>query len=765
MKWCAVVGIAALVPAMAGVGIAAESPAFTGAADAPAAGGAEWPREIDTPDGKIVLYQPQPETFKGDRLTARAAVSVTPKDATEPVFGAVWFDARVSTDRDARTVTILSMEIPRVKFLDASADQEGKLAGTLKNRLPSADLTFSLDHLLAGIALAEKEEIAENSIATAPPKIIFSTTPAVLVVLDGKPELRPVEKTKLMRVVNTPFTILLDPDTKAYYLKGGDRWYTATDIMGSWAVSANVPAAVAAAVPSESGADTAGETAPTPPSPAPRIIVATEPTELIVSNGDPTWTPIEGNQLLYLGNSESDVFMEIGSQQYYVLLAGRWYRAASMNGPWAYVASDKLPPSFAKIPYDSPKGSVLVHVAGTEQAREAVLDAGIPQTTAVKPGTADLKVAYDGEPNFKKIEGTEMTYAANTTDSVIQVKKKYYCCRNAVWYAAKSPTGPWEVCTKVPKEVYTIPPSCPAYNVRYVNVYNATPEAVTEGYLPGYTGSYVLNDTVVYGTGFSYPPWPGPVYIQTPMTWGFCPVYNSWSGAWGFGSGPWGNSRGWVNWGGGHGGWWGPSGYHPVNWSAHNGQLNVNGKTYNANNFRNSNLYRQGDHPAHAAQAGKIGQLQAPKAGGNLANNVFADKNGNVFRKTQDGWEQRGRDGWTKNFAAPSGGAARGIGQRYNEPARQDITRSLGQGVGRPAGSDFGGRDLSGMDRGFDRSDLESHSYARQRGMDRANDFNRNFSSFDRGGFDRGGFDRGFGGGRGGGFHGGGGGFHGGGRR
>ena len=763
MKWHSAVGVATLVMSMTGVGIAAESPAVTGAVDPSVAGGVEWPREIDTPDGKIILYQPQPETFKGDRLTARAAVSVTPKDATEQVFGAVWFDARVSTDRDARTVTILSMEIPRVKFPDASADQEGKLADTLKSRLPSADLTFSLDHLLAGIALAEKEEIAVDSIATAPPKIIFSKTPAVLVALDGKPELRPVEKTKLMRVVNTPFTILLDPDTKAYYLNGGDRWYTATDIMGSWVESVNTPAAVSAAVPSDPGADTAGEAASTPASSVPRIIVATEPTELIVSNGDPTWTPIEGNQLLYMGDSENDVFMEIGSQQYYVLLAGRWYRAASMNGPWAYVASDKLPPSFAKIPYDSPKGSVLVHVAGTEQAREAVLDASIPQTTTVKPGPADLKVAYDGEPNFKKIEGTEMTYAANTTDSVIQVKKKYYCCRNAVWYVAKSPTGPWEVCTKVPKEVYTIPPNCPVYNVRYVNVYNATPEAVSVGYLPGYTGNYVLNNTVVYGTGFSYPPWPGPVYIPTPMTWGFCPVYNSWSGAWGYGAGPWaGNSRGWVNWGGGHGGWWGPGGYHPVNWSAHNGQLNVNGKTYNANNFRNNNLYHQGDHPAHAAQAGK-GQLQAPKAGGNIANNVFADKNGNVFRKTQDGWEHRGGDGWTKNFAAPSEGAARGIGQRFNEPARQDITRSRGQGGGRPAGSDFGGRDFSGMDRGFDRSDLESHSYARQRGMDRANDFNRNFSSSDRGGFDRGGFDRGSGGR--GGFHGGGGGFHGGGGR
>jgi hypothetical protein len=212
-----------------------------------------------------------------------------------------------------------------------------------------------------------------------------------------------------------------------------------------------------------------------------------------------------------------------------------------------------------------------------------------------------------------------------------------------------------------------------------------------------------------------------------------------------------------------------------VNWSAHNGQVTVNGRTYNANSFKNSNLYHQGDHPAHAAQSGRGAAPQAAKAPGGLANNVFADKNGNVFRKTQDGWEQRGGDGWTKNFAAPSEGAARGVGQRFNEPARQDITRSLGQGGDRPAGSDFGGRDFSrpassdfgqrdfsGMDRGFDRSDLESHSYARQRGMDRANDFNRNFSSFDRGGFNRGGFDRGFGGGRSGGFHGGGGGFHGG---
>ena len=49
-----------------------------------------------------------------------------------------------------------------------------------------------------------------------------------------------------------------------------------------------------------------------------------------------------------------------------------------------------------------------------------------------------------------------------------------------------------------------IPPSNPTYNAKYVKVYDATPDTVTVGYTPGYTGSYVDNGTVVYGTGYDY---------------------------------------------------------------------------------------------------------------------------------------------------------------------------------------------------------------------------------------------------------------------
>ncbi len=721
---------AAVVWASAAIGWTAAAIGWTGegewASPAPAI---EWPREIDAPGGRIVLYQPQPESFKGDRLAARAAVSVTPKGEAEPVFGAIWFDALVSTDRVARTVTIVRMEIPRVRFAGAGPGRERMLADAIKGRLPSTEITFPLDNLLAGLDLAEKEELAVDRISMAPPKVVFSTAPAVLLVIDGKPELRPEGNTRLMRVVNTPFTLLLDPASKSYYLKGPDCWYSAADALGPWSPCPDVPAAVSAAVPpgAADGAESPG--AEGKPSAPPQIVVATEPTELIVSDGGPAWAPVEGGRLLYMANTESDVFMEEDPRQYYILLAGRWYRGASLDGPWAHVPPDKLPSSFAAIPHDSPKGRVLVHVAGTVQAKEAVLDAAIPQTTAVKAGPADPAVVYDGEPRFEKIEGTGMAYAVNTPDDVISVGKSYYCCKTGVWYAAKGPAGPWEVCAKVPDEIYTIPPSCPIYNVRYVTVYDATPEEVYVGYLPGYTGSYVVNNTVVYGTGFAYPGWRGAFYYPRPWTWGFHPVYNAWWGTWGWHPGPWG-SRGWVNWGNGHAGWWGPGGYHPVTYSAGAGKVTVNGKTYDAAeiaNTRNRNIYdrRRGARPSPPSRAGGGAGGGAARAAPHISNDVFADRDGNIYRKTRDGWEKRGADGWTKNFAASGGEAARGAGRRSEGAARP------------PRTSDSAVRAFPDGGRGFDRAGLESQSYARRRGMERAGDFNRSFSRSNRGDFGR----------------------------
>jgi uncharacterized membrane protein YgcG len=226
-----------------------------------------------------------------------------------------------------------------------------------------------------------------------------------------------------------------------------------------------------------------------------------------------------------------------------------------------------VPAAFAHIPSGSAKANVLVNVAGTPEADDAVLDASIPQTQDIDPSAkVDLKVDYDGDPKFEDIENTSLQSGINTPRQIIKSGNKYYCCEQAVWYEADDAKGPWKVCASVPKEIYTIPPSNPNYNVTYVRIYDATPTVIRVGYLPGYVGSYVYGGTVVFGTGYVYRPWLGAYYYPRPVTWGVRVVYNPWSGGWTYApaDGGWygaafAASR--VYWGGAYAGWWGPNGY------------------------------------------------------------------------------------------------------------------------------------------------------------------------------------------------------------
>ncbi|MCP5117363.1 MAG: carbohydrate-binding family V/XII, partial [bacterium] len=247
-----------------------------------------------------------------------------------------------------------------------------------------------------------------------PPKILVVDHAAVLVSIDGEPVLRAIEDTKMMRVVNTPYTMVFDSASKSYFLNAGVVWYKATAVKGPWQQESKPPAEVAALVPPEALAE-AGLESTRSDYQMPRVIVATEPTELVVIEGEPGLTPFPGNELLYVSNTESDLFMEIADQQYYVLMSGRWFRTKSLQGPWSAVLPEQLPASFEAIPAGSDKAHVRVHVAGTSEARDAVMDAQIPQTAAIKRSEAHLDVEYDGQPKFEGVEGTSMQYATNTS--------------------------------------------------------------------------------------------------------------------------------------------------------------------------------------------------------------------------------------------------------------------------------------------------------------------------------------------------------------
>ena len=536
----------------------------------PAARGAEganlWPLHLDTPDGQITVYQPMPEAFKGDTLNARAALSYQEKGDSNVYFGAAWLETKVTTDYEHQTVTVTAMSAPRLKFSQGTSLETKDFPPAIQAGLTKAHLSFSLLDLQARLQANEREQAAASALKTTPPRIWFSTTPTILVLLDGPPQLRTITNSTAMRVVNTPYAMLFDPKSKQYWLKTSDYWLTASDLSGVWEPTSQPPAEIGSAIPPEAMTNTPA--LGTPNGPAPRVIVATEPSELIITEGEPTYTPVEGNDLLYVGNTASLLFLHIDTHEYYVAISGRWYHGASLNGPWDYVAADKLPVAFSRIPPGSTKSEALAFVAGTAQAKDAVLEASVPTVATVKRD-ATIGVNYDGNPQFQQIPNTPMQYATNTADAVFLINGRYYCCRDAVWYEAGSATGPWLVATSVPAEIYGLPPSNPHYNVKYVYVYNSTPEVVYVGYEPAYTGCYIFGPTVVYGTGWWYRGYWGPHYAcwSYPWSYGFgfsYYPYAGWSLGFGLGFNCVSVGFGW-GWGGYyHCGWYGPYGaYRP----------------------------------------------------------------------------------------------------------------------------------------------------------------------------------------------------------
>jgi hypothetical protein len=531
-----------------------------------------WPRQLDGEQGQIVIYQPQFEEYSGDALKARAAVSVTPQGQSAPVFGAIWFDARIATDTDARTASLESIVVTDARFPDSTTQEGRLLAGYVEEEVPKWEMVISMDSLIAGLAQLEGSQRGVSDLDNSPPRIIYASEPTVLVTVDGDPILDDLENSGLEYVVNTPFYILLDPDTGRYFLYGGGHWYTAGGILDEWQVASSLPPKVSAVARDvEAREQKREETLSTDPRTAdpalsladvstPRVVVSTVPAEVIQTDGEPQFAPIEGTNLLYLQNSESDIIMYTPTQRYYILLSGRWYTSGSLSGTdWTFVAPDFLPADFYRIPADSEMGDVRASIAGTDEAADAVAENLIPQTAEVDRGTATVTVTYDGDPEFVLCSG-DVAYAANADKAVLLVGNTYYCCDNAVWFVSNYPDGPWLVATEVPAEIQDLPPSCPYYNVRYVYIYDVTPDIIYVGYTPGYLGSYVYRGCVVYGTGYWYHPWHRHHYYPRFATWGYGAHWRPYTG-WGF---YFGISFGWLDlwfdrpW---YTGWWGPCGY------------------------------------------------------------------------------------------------------------------------------------------------------------------------------------------------------------
>jgi len=646
-----------------------------------------WPREITGDRGRLVLYQPQPESLTDNLLKARAAISVTPKGAKEPIFGAIWMTAKVGTDRDERMVLLYDIAVTRVRIPDLNPVRDSIIRQVIVNDFPKEGMHIALDRLSASLVTAEQELKSLEGIKNDPPAIVFAEQKSVLLLYDGEPQTRKIENSNYERVVNTSYAVVKDGPSGVFYMNGGKVWYSAKSAKGPWSAEPTPPADLVRMMPKDTSSAA-------PPTVAPKIVVATNPTELIVTDGAPKWLSVSGGKLLYVKNTTTPWLREVATNQNYILLSGRWFRSASKDGPWAFVRPDSLPAAFKEIPPNSDIGHVRTSVAGTEEAQDALLDLQVPQTAAIMRSATKLEVQYEGDPKFKEIPDTKVARAENTGHQVLRIDNVYYAVDNGVWFTSKSATGPWVVADSIPEdEIKKIPPSEPVYNLTHVHVYESTPEVVYVGYTPGYMWSFPYYGVPIYGTGWYYPPfWWGPIYYPHPFTYGYAPAYSPYYG-WGFGFG-W--TMGMISIGIAWGGWWGgypgfhpPGGYYPPHWGGggigcYKCDIDIGdrprpeprgdrgGRNTASQLPARNNIYNQPGVNDRMADRGtreaSRNQLRGDRAGTG-SNNVFTDRDGGVHRRDSKGnWSSRGTSGWQPsigNRSTPSN-----LGRDYSGRSR-----------------------------------------------------------------------------------------------
>lgn len=676
----------------------------------------KYPKTVSTDKATFIVYPPQIEVWKDYlKIDAWVAVKATHKSKDTSYFGSLHILAETQADFETRTVVISNFTISETHFQGAGEDLSRELGEEARRAIRKDPLVVPLDLLLASTERG-KARVKEAVVNLSPPKIFYSEEPAILVLLDGEPVLSPIEGTDLLFAVNTNWDLFFDKPSSTYYLLNKKTWLMATDFNGPWTPPLKMPKSFFK-LPDDENWKAVRKTLSGRPGGKnnPKVFSSTQPAELILTEGKPKHTPIKGTKLLYVTNTENDLFFANDSHYYY-LVSGRWFKAEKLNGPW--LTAEKLPEDFSKIPSGHPRADVLVSVPETPEARLAVLQAQIPQQAEVKRKDAKATVHYNGEPEFEPIEGTSMARAVNTNSDIVQVRNTYYLCHQGVWFFSKNPVGPWTVADSIPEEIYTIPSSSPIFHVTYVYIYDSTPDVVVVGYTSGYHQVYVYSGVVVYGTGYYYSPyiWYGsyyPVYYPYHYSYGVGAYYNTYTGAYGRGAsvyGPYGGAGRYAAYNPNTGTYaragavWGPEG---GTWAAraYNPYTGTGAATrQSANSYAQwgESVARRGDEwirTGHytdskgtragfeTSKGGKGVGFRGEEGSGGIARSgegdLYVGKDGEVFKRTDEGWHKNDKGNW--NPVEPTGERKETFKDAASERSRtdRDFSRSYAQDMGR----------------------------------------------------------------------------------
>jgi hypothetical protein len=189
----------------------------------------------------------------------------------------------------------------------------------------------------------------------------------------------------------------------------------------------------------------------------PPVFYSEKPSILLIIDGEPAFSPIEGTDLDFVVNTNWDLFRERSTATFFLLATKGWLTSKTLAGPW--IATQALPKDMARLPagqnFDDVKK--MIPAPGTKVAPEVFYS----------KGPAEL-VQFAGKPTYQKIPGTSLRYATNTESDVFvdDAKKQVYLLLSGRWFRATAPTGPWTYAgADLPADFAKIPKTSPKARV------------------------------------------------------------------------------------------------------------------------------------------------------------------------------------------------------------------------------------------------------------------------------------------------------------
>jgi hypothetical protein len=609
-----------------------------------------YPRIYNGADGEVKVHHPVIADWKDfQRLSGRMPVEIG-NSAGGRWIGSLSFEVDTVVHFDERVVSLHDAK-PLQWTFDGANPPDGML-DLARAAFQGGSDKVALDYLLR--ALPEDFKIpsaarAPVQLNSAPPRIVVSNSPMRLMLIDGPPSMAKIEHTGLEYVVNTDWDI--------FHHKAGDRWYLLHDsswqsnnmlASGDWFPVTELPQDFLSLKLNSNWPQVAEAMPPRPAEkPALPFTISYEPTELILIDGETQFEQVPGTVLRYVKNTESDLFLL--ADRYYLLVSGRWFMTKSLNRQWSAVK--QLPAAFGKIPPDHVKSYVLASVAGTSQARIAMIEAAIPRISVFSLGAGNgIEVPYAGEPSFVEIQGTSLRRAENTPFQVIQHNNFYYLCHEGAWYKSTLPAGPWQLAIELPEEIYRIPSTDPAYNVTFVRLdsFDDSSQQVAYRRTAGYHRVYSNGYSMVYGTGWYYP---GHVhygayghrsYWRYPYSYGYGAWYNPVYGAYGY--------RGPYGYYGYHG--YNHSATYTVNRQEKDWNWDLEGGKHRVYEQGPRNYVGSGQYVLPDGKVYREEKQSAPRenrsyaAANNGKDDLYSGQEGGIFRKTANGWQRYQGGGW-----------------------------------------------------------------------------------------------------------------------